>query len=167
MRSPVFKRVVAVGLAALLLIFGYYWMHRAPVTSASAIVTGDQSAPETADVPDTAAVDTVSATSESARTKPVVIASPKRTARPEPPVNRSAESVQQPAAPVDVPEKPAPVACEQIVMRNGDLIDATVLEIGVSEIRYRKCRRDDGPDYVVSTSDVLSIRHPNGDVDRF
>ena len=52
-------------------------------------------------------------------------------------------------------------------MRNGDLTDAKILEVGVNEIRYRKCHRDDGPEYVVSKSDVLSICYANGDIDRF
>lgn len=170
MRSPVFKRVAVVSLAALLLIVGYYWMHRTPVTSTSAspVVarTADESASETAIVPDTSAIDTVSAMKESVQTKPVVAAFPNRIVKPEQSVDRPAASAQQPTS-VDVPEKPAPVACDQLVMRDGDLIDANVLEIGVNEIRYRKCRRDDGPDYVVSKSEVLSIRYSNGDVDRF
>lgn len=81
-------------------------------------------------------------------------------------MDRPAVSVQKPA-PVEVAEEPVPPPCEQLVMRDGDLVDAKILEIGVSEIRYRKCRRDDGPEYVVSKSEVLSIRYPNGDIERF
>ena len=64
-------------------------------------------------------------------------------------------------------EKPVPVVCDQVVMHNGDLTDAKILEVGVSEIRYRKCNRNDGSEYVVPKSDVLSIRCANGDGDRF
>ena len=63
--------------------------------------------------------------------------------------------------------KPAPPQCDQIVLRNGDLIDAKVKEVGVSEIKYKKCDRQDGPDYTISKRDVLSIRYSNGDVERF
>lgn len=60
-----------------------------------------------------------------------------------------------------------PPACDQIVLRNGDVIDAKVKEVGVNEIRYKKCDRQDGPDYTILKRDVLSIRYSNGEVERF
>lgn len=63
--------------------------------------------------------------------------------------------------------KPAPPQCDQIVLRNGDVVDAKVKEVGVSEIRYKKCDRQDGPDYTISKRDVLSIKYSNGEVERF
>lgn len=62
---------------------------------------------------------------------------------------------------------PAPPQCDQIVLRNGDVVDAKVKEVGVSEIRYKKCDRQDGPDYTISKRDVLSIKYSNGEVERF
>jgi hypothetical protein len=62
---------------------------------------------------------------------------------------------------------PAPPTCDQIVLRNGDIIEAKVKEVGVNEIKYKKCDRPDGPDYTISKRDVLSIRYPNGEVERF
>jgi hypothetical protein len=59
------------------------------------------------------------------------------------------------------------VACDQLILRDGDIIDAHVTEVGTSEIRYKRCNRRDGPNYVVRKRDVLSIRYPNGSVDRF
>ncbi len=50
-------------------------------------------------------------------------------------------------------------------MRNGDLINANILEIEINEIRHRRCNCKDGPEYVVSKSDVLSIRYANGDIE--
>lgn len=66
-----------------------------------------------------------------------------------------------------LPHKPAPPQCDQIVLRNGDVVEAKVKEVGVNEIRYKKCDRPDGPDYTISKRDVLSIKYSNGEVERF
>lgn len=66
-----------------------------------------------------------------------------------------------------LPRKPVPPQCDQIVLRNGDVIEAKVKEVGVNEIRYKKCDRQDGPDYTISKRDVLSIKYSNGEVERF
>ncbi len=63
--------------------------------------------------------------------------------------------------------KPAPPPCDQIVLRNGDVVEAKVKEVGVNEIRYKKCDRQDGPDYTISKRDVLSVKYSNGEVERF
>lgn len=63
--------------------------------------------------------------------------------------------------------KLVPPGCDQIVLRNGDVVDAKVKEVGVNEIRYKKCDRQDGPDYTISKRDVLSIKYSNGEVERF
>ena len=60
-----------------------------------------------------------------------------------------------------------PPGCDQIVLRSGDVVDAKVKEVGVNEIRYKKCDRQDGPDYTISKRDVLSIKYSNGEVERF
>ena len=66
-----------------------------------------------------------------------------------------------------MPNKPVPPGCDQIVLRNGDVIDAKIKEVGVNEIKYKKCDRQDGPDYTISKRDVLSIKYSNGEVERF
>ncbi|GAB3796350.1 hypothetical protein GCM10028819_13810 [Spirosoma humi] len=63
--------------------------------------------------------------------------------------------------------KPVPPQCDQIVLRNGDVIEAKIKEVGVNEIKYKKCERPDGPDYTISKRDVLSIKYSTGDVERF
>lgn len=63
--------------------------------------------------------------------------------------------------------KAVPPACDQIVLRNGDVIEAKIKEVGVQEIKYKKCDRPDGPDYTISKRDVLSIKYSTGDVERF
>ncbi len=75
--------------------------------------------------------------------------------------------VRQPEGKEPTPEVPQSVACDQLILRDGDIIDAHVTEVGTSEIRYKRCNRRDGPNYVVRKRDVLSIRYPNGSVDRF
>lgn len=66
-----------------------------------------------------------------------------------------------------LPRKPVLPPCDQIVLRSGDVIEAKVKEVGVSEIKYKKCDRPDGPDYTISKRDVLSIKYSTGDVERF
>jgi Domain of unknown function (DUF4190) len=62
---------------------------------------------------------------------------------------------------------PTAPGCDQIVLRNGDVVDAKIKEVGVNEIKYKKCDRQDGPDYTVLKRDVLSIKYSNGEVERF
>lgn len=53
-------------------------------------------------------------------------------------------------------------AQDQIIFRNGNIIDARVLEISPTEIKYRRIDNLDGPVIVISVSDVLTIRYENG-----
>ncbi|AQG80634.1 hypothetical protein [Spirosoma montaniterrae] len=97
-------------------------------------------------------------------------------ARPSPPATKGEKQPpdnieKQPEQPNLVEEKPKTPAnalptCDQLVLRSGDLIDADISEIGVNEIRYKKCRWKDGPDYVLPRNEVLSIRYANGEVER-
>ncbi|RRB10965.1 DUF4190 domain-containing protein [Larkinella knui] len=83
----------------------------------------------------------------------------------------SATDVYRPAFRQQVKRKrlgrSVPPSCDQIVLRNGDVIEAKIKEVGVNEIKYKKCDRQDGPDYTISKRDVLSIKYTNGDVERF
>lgn len=123
-------------------------------------------------IPDTSTVDTRSKTKRTKQTdgtfvlrrnSPVTSAPAKATASA-----RSAKPVQEPEAEPERPaESPAPPRCDQLVLRNGDLLDVTITEVGISEIRYKKCNRSDGPTYAVDKRDVLSIRFADGAVERF
>ena len=167
MRIYSFKRFAIGFVAVLLLVAGYYWIQHTQDTSSTEgqpAVASDT----TGAVPElnTSAVDTTLATRETTLQKPSIAPPPARTTKAEPVRDELNASDQEPA-PAKVAEKSVPPPCDQLVMRSGDLIDANILEIGVNEIRYKRCNRDDGPEYVVLKADALSIRFGNGDVERF
>jgi hypothetical protein len=56
-------------------------------------------------------------------------------------------------------------SCDLIVCKNGDEIDAKVLEIGLAEIKYKKCDNPNGPTISIKKSEVLMIKYPNGTKD--
>ena len=49
-----------------------------------------------------------------------------------------------------------------IIKKSGDEIKAKVLEIGISEIKYKRFDFQDGPDYTISKSEVVLVRYENG-----
>jgi hypothetical protein len=57
--------------------------------------------------------------------------------------------------------------CDTIVLKNGDIVQARVAEIGQREIRYRKCEDAEGPVIVIGISEVFMIKYPNGTRDYF
>ena len=58
-------------------------------------------------------------------------------------------------------------AQDQIILRDGDVIDAIVEKIGIDEIEYYKVSNPDGPIYTVAKKDVLSIRFEDGSIEKF
>jgi hypothetical protein len=69
-------------------------------------------------------------------------------------------------ASVKIMEKGSP-GCDTIVLRNGDIMEAKVVEIGQREIRYRKCGDSEGPVFVANITEVFMIKYPNGTRDYF
>lgn len=57
-------------------------------------------------------------------------------------------------------------AQDTLIMANGAYLPARVLEVNTSEIKYKKADNPDGPTFVVSKSEVSSIRYKNGTVDK-
>ena len=55
--------------------------------------------------------------------------------------------------------------CETIVKRDGEEIEAKIVEVGIDEIRYKKCGMENGPVFVLKKSDVFMIRYANGEKD--
>lgn len=56
-------------------------------------------------------------------------------------------------------------SCDLIVCNNGNEINAKVLEIGLAEIKYKKCDNPNGPTISIKKADVLMIKYPNGTKD--
>jgi len=52
--------------------------------------------------------------------------------------------------------------CDNIIMRNGKEIKCIVSEVGLSEIKYKKCDNINGPLYTVDKTEVLMIQYSNG-----
>lgn len=52
--------------------------------------------------------------------------------------------------------------CDNIIMRNGKEIKCVVSEVGLSEIKYKKCDNLNGPIYTVDKTEVLMIQYSNG-----
>jgi hypothetical protein len=53
-------------------------------------------------------------------------------------------------------------SCDVIILKSGVQIRAKVLEIGLSEIKFKKCSYLEGPIIVVSNADVYRIQYANG-----
>ncbi len=51
---------------------------------------------------------------------------------------------------------------DNIIKRNGEEIRSKVLEIGISEIKYKKFENQEGPTYTIAKSDVFMIKYENG-----
>ena len=52
--------------------------------------------------------------------------------------------------------------CDIIVLNNGEEIEAKVLEVGLSEVKYKKCDNPDGPVFIESRSTIFMIKYQNG-----
>lgn len=56
-------------------------------------------------------------------------------------------------------------AQDVIVKKDDSKIDAKIIEIQGSEIRYKKFSNPDGPDYTISKREVAEVRYQNGEVE--
>lgn len=59
------------------------------------------------------------------------------------------------------------MAQDVIVTRQAERIDAKVMEVSESEVRYKKTSNPDGPMFVLSTERIASILYANGEVQVF
>lgn len=57
--------------------------------------------------------------------------------------------------------------CDKIFLRNGDEIQAKVLEVGVNTVKYKKCEDQEGPLIEVIKNDIFMITYSNGSKDVF
>lgn len=58
-------------------------------------------------------------------------------------------------------------SCETIFLRNGEEVQAKVIEVGVTTVRYKLCNLPDGPDFIKDKSSIFMIRYPDGSKDVF
>jgi hypothetical protein len=59
------------------------------------------------------------------------------------------------------------MAQDVIVKKDGSTILSKVLEIGETEIKYKKWSNQDGPTYTIHQSEILRINYQNGETDSF
>ena len=52
--------------------------------------------------------------------------------------------------------------CDELIKMDGTIVQVKISEIGISEIKYRKCGNEEGPAYLVSKSDVFMVKFANG-----
>ncbi len=62
-----------------------------------------------------------------------------------------------------LPAKDSLQPCSKLVLNNGNEISALVIEIGTTEVRYKRCENQAGPDYVLPKSLIFLIQSPNGE----
>ena len=55
--------------------------------------------------------------------------------------------------------------CDELIKKDGSIIQAKISEIGISEIKYKKCGSEDGPIYVVAKSDIFMVKYANGETE--
>ena len=58
-------------------------------------------------------------------------------------------------------------AQDKIYRKNGKIIEAKVLEVGASEIKYSEFANPDGPIYVLEADRIIKIVYENGKIEKF
>ena len=54
--------------------------------------------------------------------------------------------------------------CSQIVLKSGDIIQANIIQITPTEIKYKRCGKPNDPEISISKKEVLSVKAADGDV---
>jgi hypothetical protein len=57
--------------------------------------------------------------------------------------------------------------CAEIIKRDGDIILGKIIEVGITEIKYKKCDNLEGPTYSILKSEVFMMKYANGSKDVF
>jgi len=57
--------------------------------------------------------------------------------------------------------------CDIILLKNGNEVKATILEITPALVKYKKCDDAESPLYIAKKSDIFKIKHANGTTDVF
>lgn len=53
-------------------------------------------------------------------------------------------------------------SCDVIIFKNGEQINAIVLEIGDKEVKFKECDKPNGPIFSKQKSSIVRINYPNG-----
>jgi hypothetical protein len=53
-------------------------------------------------------------------------------------------------------------SCDEIILKNGEIISGKITEISDTEVRYKRCGMLDGPTIVKKKSEILVIKYVNG-----
>lgn len=90
---------------------------------------------------------------------------------PAQPVTDMEASMNENAGPALTKKKSLPLIsddpCDDLVFKDGSEIKVKVVEITASDIKYKKCDMQEGPNYVVKKSEVFMIKYANGNREVF
>lgn len=53
-------------------------------------------------------------------------------------------------------------SCDIIILQDGNEISAKITEVGINEVKYKRCDNLTGPAYVIKKSDVFMLKYANG-----
>lgn len=54
--------------------------------------------------------------------------------------------------------------CSKIVMKNGDIIEADIIQITPEVVKYKRCGKPNDPEIIVYKKDILSVQAGDGEV---
>lgn len=57
-----------------------------------------------------------------------------------------------------------PIGCSKIVLKNGDIIEANIIQITPTEIKYKRCGKPNDPEIILSKKEVLSVKAEDGEI---
>ncbi len=58
-------------------------------------------------------------------------------------------------------------AQDMIVRRDGSVVQAKIMEVSSSEIKYKRHSNPDGPLFTLKTTEIVSVNYENGEVDHY
>jgi hypothetical protein len=54
--------------------------------------------------------------------------------------------------------------CFTMYLKNGDVLEVKIIQIGTTEIKYQRCNKPGDPEILIAKSDVFNIKDSGGDV---
>ena len=55
-------------------------------------------------------------------------------------------------------------SCSRIALKNGDIVEADIIQITPTEVKYKRCGKTSDPEFVVNKDEVFSIQAPDGEI---